>query len=305
MTVRELQDEIIKLKEKKGFCILAHLYQNHDILEVADYIGDSFGLSQQAAKAPQKNVLMCGVRFMAETVKILSPEKKVVLSSPVAGCPMAEQLSVDELKVLKKQYPDHTVVAYINTTAALKTECDLCVTSASAEKIVKRIDNDKILFIPDCNLGNYISKRLPNKEFTFIKGGCPVHLQITEEDVVRAKQLHPAALVLVHPECRPSVTEMADYAGSTTGIMSFAENSEAKEFIIGTESSIVEHLQYKCPDKRFYTLFSGCICNDMRLTTLPQVLACLKGEDGEVIELDDYTLHGAKRCIDEMLRLGE
>lgn len=305
MTVREMQDEIIRLKEKNGFCILAHLYQNHDILEVADYIGDSFGLSQQAAKAPQKNVLMCGVRFMAETVKILSPEKKVVLSSPVAGCPMAEQLSVDELKELKKQYPDHAVVAYINTTAALKTECDLCVTSASAEKIVKRIDNDKILFIPDCNLGNYISKRLPNKEFTFIKGGCPVHLQITEEDVVRAKQLYPAALVLVHPECRPSVTEMADYAGSTTGIMSFVENSEAKEFIIGTENSIVEHLQYKCPDKKFYPLFSGCICNDMRLTTLPQILACLKGEAGEVIELDYYTLHGAKRCIDEMLRLGE
>lgn len=304
MRVRDIQDEIIRLKKENDVCILAHLYQNHEILEVADFVGDSFGLSQQAAKAPQKNVVMCGVRFMAETVKILSPEKKVILSAENAGCPMAEQLTVEELRELKKKYPDHAVVAYINTTSALKTECDVCVTSASAEKIVKKIDSENILFIPDCNLGEYISKQIPEKKFTFIKGGCPIHLQIKEKDVLEAKKAHPEAALLVHPECHPTVTAYADYAGSTTGIMDFAKKSDKKEFIIGTENSIVEHLQYECPDKKFYPLFSGCICNDMKLTTLPDVLACVKGVGGAEIELDESTMRGAKRCIDEMLRLG-
>ncbi len=305
MKVRDIQDEIIRLKKENDVCILAHLYQNHEILEVADFIGDSFGLSQQAAKAPQKTVVMCGVRFMAETVKILSPEKKVILSAENAGCPMAEQLSVEELRELKKKYPDHAVVAYINTTAALKTECDVCVTSASAEKIVSKINSDKILFIPDCNLGEYIAKQIPEKEFTFIKGGCPIHLQIQVSDVEKAKKAHPNAKILVHPECRPDVTSLADYAGSTTGIMAYAKKSDATEFIIGTENSIVEHLQYECPDKKFYPLFSGCICNDMKLTTLPDVLNCVKGVGGCEIHLDEQTRMGAKRCIDEMLRLGE
>lgn len=304
MRVRDIQDEIIRLKKENDVCILAHLYQNHEILEVADFVGDSFGLSQQAAKAPQKNVVMCGVRFMAETVKILSPEKKVILSAENAGCPMAEQLTVEELRELKKKYPDHAVVAYINTTSALKTECDVCVTSASAEKIVKKIDSENILFIPDCNLGEYISKQIPEKKFTFIKGGCPIHLKIKEKDVLEAKKAHPEAALLVHPECHPTVTAYADYAGSTTGIMDFAKKSDKKEFIIGTENSIVEHLQYECPDKKFYPLFSGCICNDMKLTTLPDVLACVKGVGGAEIELDESTMRGAKRCIDEMLRLG-
>ena len=305
MTVRELQDEIIRLKKEKDFCILAHLYQNHDILEVADFIGDSFGLSEQAAKAPQKNVLMCGVRFMAETVKILSPEKKVYVSNEYAGCPMAEQLAPAELADLKNKYPDHAVVAYINTTAKLKTLCDVCVTSASAEKIVNKIEAENILFIPDCNLGDYIAKRIPEKKFTFIKGGCPVHLGITTSDVQKAKEAHPNALLLVHPECHPDVTMLSDYAGSTTGIMNFAKKSNAKEFIIGTENSIVEHLQYECPDKKFYALSSGCICTDMKLTTLPDILGCLNGTAGYEINLDCETLKGARRCIDEMLRLGE
>ena len=305
MRVRDIQDEIIRLKKENDVCILAHLYQNHDILEVADFVGDSFGLSQQAAEAPQKNVIMCGVRFMAETVKILSPEKRVILSAEKAGCPMAEQLTVEELRELKKKYKDHAVVAYINTTSSLKTECDVCVTSASAEKIVKNIDSDKILFIPDCNLGSYIAKQIPEKQFTFINGGCPVHLQIKEADVIKAKEEHPNALLLVHPECHKSVTSLADYAGSTTGIMSFAKKSDAKEFIIGTENSIVEHLQYECPDKKFYPLYSGCICNDMKLTTLPEILACVKGEGGSEIILDEQTMNGARKCIDEMLRLGE
>ncbi len=305
MTVREMQDEIIRLKKEKDICILAHAYQSHDILEVADYTGDSFGLSQQAAKAPQKTVLMCGVRFMAETVKILSPEKRVLLSNSGAGCPMAEQMDKEMISQVKQMYPDYTVVAYINTTSELKTVCDVCVTSSSAEKIVSRIDNKNILFIPDCNLGDYIAKQLPDKNIKLLKGGCPTHLRMTVRDVERERALHPDALLLIHPECHPSVTALADYVGSTTGIMDFAKNSDKKEFIIGTENSIVEHLQYDCPDKKFYPLSKDCVCHNMKLTTLSDVLACVKGEGGEVIELSDEVMQGAKRCIDEMLRLGK
>lgn len=304
MTTRELQDEILRLKKEKDVCILAHAYQNHEILEIADYTGDSYGLSKQAAAAPQQNILMCGVRFMAETVKILSPDKHVFLSNKDAGCPMAEQLEVEGLQRLKEQYPDHTVVAYINTTAKLKTLCDVCVTSSSAVKIVKNIPNDKILFIPDCNLGAWVEKQIPEKKFQFIQGGCPTHLFLTREDMAYAKEQHPDALVLVHPECRPEVTDLADYAGSTTGIMSFAEKSDAMEFIIGTENSIVEHLQFQCPDKRFYPLSKNCICRNMKLTTLMGVYNCLLGRDGEEIHMDETLRRDAMRPIENMLKLG-
>lgn len=304
MTTRELQDEILRLKKEKDICILVHAYQSHNILEIADYTGDSYGLSVQAAKTSQKTVIMCGVRFMAETVKILSPDKKVILSSSNAGCPMAEQLSVEELAELKKQYPDHTVVAYINTTSKLKTLCDVCVTSASAVNIVKNIENNKILFIPDCNLGAWVKEQVPEKEFKFIKGGCPTHLGMTVKDVENAKAEHPDALLLVHPECHIDVTSKADYIGSTTGIMNFAKKSNAKEFIIGTENSIVEHLQFECPDKNFYPLSMNCICQNMKLTTLMDVYNCVKGCGGEEIILDDDTREKALNSINAMISLG-
>ncbi|MEE1078074.1 MAG: quinolinate synthase NadA [Agathobacter sp.] len=300
-TTRQLQDEIIRLKKEKDICILAHAYQSHNILEVADYVGDSFGLSQQAAKAPQKNVLMCGVRFMAETVKILSPEKKVFLSHAEAGCPMAEQISVEELKELKKKYPNHTVVAYINTTAELKTLCDVCVTSASAVNIVKNIENKDILFIPDCNLGQWVASKVPEKNFTFIKGGCPSHLRITVDDVKSAKAAHPNAKILIHPECLPEVSAYGDFLGSTTAIMDYAKSSTETEFIIGTENSIVEHLQFTCPDKRFYPLSKNCVCENMKLTTLADIYQCLIGNGGEEILLDETTIQKARVCIDRML----
>lgn len=303
MNITEMQQKILDLKKEKDFCILAHVYENREIVEIADYIGDSFGLSQQAAKAPNKNILMCGVRFMAETVKLLSPDKNVYLSNSVAGCPMAEQLDVELLRQLKKQNPDHTVVAYINTTAELKTECDVCVTSASALEIVRKIDNDKIIFIPDINLGQFVQANIPEKQFKFFHGGCPTHAKMTKRDVEAARKLHPDALFLVHPECTPEVTKGADYVGSTTGIMNFAKKSDAKEFIIGTENSIVSHLQFDCPEKRFYPLSKDCVCHNMRVTTLPDVLNCLNGE-GEEIVLSDEVMEKAKHCIDEMLRLG-
>ena len=213
---KDIQQRILELKKEKDVCILAHCYQTHDILEVADFVGDSFGLAQKAAKAPNSTVMMCGVRFMAETVKILSPEKRVLIPRAEAGCPMAEQLDVEMLTQLRQMYPDHKVVAYINTTAALKTLSDVCVTSSSAVKIIRRMDADKILFIPDCNLGDYVKKQIPEKEIQLVHGGCPTHAKLTAAEVHAAKELHPNALVLVHPECRPEIVELADFVGSTT-----------------------------------------------------------------------------------------
>ena len=303
MLIHEIQAEIRRLKREKGVCILAHAYQSHDIWEVADYVGDSFGLSQQAAQADAHTVLMCGVRFMAETVKILSPQKRVILANADAGCPMAEQISVDLLRSLKEKYPDHTVVSYINTTAQLKTLTDVCVTSSSAVKIVQNIQNDKILFIPDCNLGSWVQKQIPEKQFQFVPGGCPTHLLITPKNVEQARQKHPNALVLVHPECAEKVVELADFVGSTTQIMDFAKKNQAMEFIIGTENSIVQHLQINCLEKRFFALSKNCVCHNMKMTTLGDVYECVKGIGGEEIILAADTLRDAKRSIDEMLRL--
>ncbi|MGN0550269.1 MAG: quinolinate synthase NadA [Acutalibacteraceae bacterium] len=302
--LREIQDEIMRLKKEKDICILAHSYQTHDILEVADFTGDSYALSVKAKTAPQSTVIMCGVRFMAETVKMLSPQKRVILSSPVAGCPMAEQMDRESIEQIKEMYPDYTVVAYINTTTELKTVCDVCVTSSSAVKIVNKIPNKNILFIPDCNLGQYVADQMPDKNFKLLQGGCPIHAAVTKQHALRAKQEHPDALLLVHPECVPSVTALADYVGSTSGIMEYARQSDAKEFIIGTELAIAQHLQFECPDKRFYMLSKELICPNMKSTTITDVLNCCKGTAGEVIELSDEVREKAVKCIDKMIELG-
>ena len=304
MTIKEVQDEILRIKKEKDICILAHSYQAREIIEIADFTGDSYQLSRMAATTPNKTVVMCGVRFMAETVKMLSPEKKVILSNSVAGCPMAEQMDKELIEGIKAKYPDYTVVAYINTTASLKTVCDVCVTSASAVKIVKQIENNNILFIPDCNLGAFVAKQVPEKNIKLLQGGCPIHAAVTKKDAEQAKALHPNAELLVHPECVPAVAEMADFVGSTTAIMKYAQESDKKEFIIGTENSIAEHLQYMCPDKNFYLLSKGLLCQNMKATTLVDVLHCVQGTGGEEIELDSDTITKARKCIDKMIELG-
>ncbi len=302
--IKDIQNEIMRLKEQNDICILAHCYQGHEILEVADHVGDSYALAKKAAEVKNKIVIMCGVRFMAETVKILSPEKTVILSNGGAGCPMAEQITVDKLKKLKEQNKDCAVVAYVNTTADLKTLCDVCVTSASALKIVREIPSKDILFVPDVNLGTYIKNNVPEKNIRLMDGGCPYHKTATVDDVKAARAAHPDAKLLVHPECNPEVAEGADYIGSTTGIMDYAKKSDAKEFIIGTENSIVEHLQFDCPDKKFYPLTKNLVCHDMKLTTLGDVLECCKLEGGEIIEMSEEKRLAAKKCLDEMLRYG-
>lgn len=302
--IEQIQKEILKLKAENDVCILAHSYQAHEIIEIADYTGDSYQLSVMASKASQKNVIMCGVRFMAETVKILSPDKNVYMPVSEAGCPMAEQFTKVEIEKFKKENPDYTVVAYINTTAELKTVCDVCVTSSSAVEIVRKIDNKNILFIPDINLGQFVAAEVPEKNIVLMQGGCPVHSEVTQEDAKTAKVAYPNALLLAHPECKPEVLKQADFVGSTSAIMEYAKKSSHDEFIIGTELSIAEHLQYSCPDKKFHPLSKKLICSDMKITTLMDVYNCLRGNGGEEILLDDKIIKAARYCLDEMIRMG-
>ena len=307
MTVHELQEKILKLKKETNTAILAHSYQAREIVEIADFTGDSYKLSVDATKTDADNILFCGVHFMAETAKMLSPQKRVFLANRDAGCPMAEQMDRELISQMREMEPDRTVVAYINTTASLKTVCDVCVTSSSALRIVRALDSDKLLFIPDCNLGSWVQKQCPEKDIKLLHGGCPTHAAITAKEVMKAKEEHPDALFLVHPECVPAVVELADYVGSTSGIMDFAKKSDHREFIIGTETSISEHLQYDCPDKKFYPVTKNIVCRNMKLTTLPDVYNSLLGmNSGEAFEIimSDELISSARKCIDEMIRLG-
>ncbi len=301
--IKDIQSKITELKNRTDTCILAHSYMSEEICEIADFTGDSYALSVKAKTAPQKNVIMCGVRFMAETVKMLSPQKRVWLANPQAGCPMAEQFDREVISEVKKMYQGFAVVAYINTTAELKTISDVCVTSSSAVKICRAIPQKDILFIPDINLGTYVKNRIPEKNFKLLSGGCPTHARIDKSDVVAAKEAHPNALFLVHPECRPEVVALADYVASTSGIMDFAEKSAGKDFIIGTENSIVQHLQFRCPDKNFYPLSKDLVCHNMKVTTLIDVLNCLNG-GGEEIVMDEALRAAAVKPIEAMIKYG-
>ena len=305
MNKSEIIKKIISEKEKRGIKILAHTYQIPDIIDLADVTGDSFKLAESAKEIDCDKVIVCGVRFMAESVKILSPEKTVVLASPEATCPMAEQIAPERIRRFKEESPDVAVCAYINTTAALKEEADVCVTSSSAVKICKNIENDKILFIPDKNLGSFVAKALPEKEFILLDGCCPVHNQLTAEDVIAAKTAHPDALFAVHPEAPAEVVALADYIGATSGIIDFCLNKTEKEVIIGTECGVWEYLSLHYPERKFYQLApEKLICKDMKYTDLNALLAAVIGEGGEEIEIAEENRMKAKKSIDEMLRLG-
>lgn len=301
--INEIQKKILKLKEEKNCCILAHSYVAKEITEIADFVGDSFQLSAAAKNIDKEMILFCGVHFMAETAKILSPDKKVVLAAPHAGCPMAEQFTPDEVISFKKEHPDYAVVSYINTTAALKCVTDVCVTSASALNVVGNMKEKNILFIPDINLGSYVKENFPEKNIVLWNGGCPVHGRMTASDAEKAKNLYPDALLLVHPECPPEVCEKADYIGSTGGIMKYVDEHDHNEYIIGTEISIAELLSYKYPDKKFYPMHKGLICPDMKETTLMDVYKALIGTGGLEIEMSDEYIKKASVCINRMLEL--
>ena len=304
MDIIKLQEKIREEKKKNGTLILAHTYQSPEIIDIADVTGDSYALAKAATKYQNKRVLLCGVRFMAETVKILSPEKEVVLPEPQATCPMAEQISPERVRKFKIENPDFSVVAYINTTAALKAECDVCVTSSSAIKIVSAMESKNILFIPDKNLGSFVKEKLPEKNIVLWDGYCPVHNQITADDVKKAKSEHSDALLAVHPECPKEVLPFADYIGATSGIIDFALNSD-KPVIIGTEGGVYDSLILKHKDKKFYQLAKEkLVCEDMKKTDIQKVYNALIGEGGEKIELDEALRLKAKVSLDNMLKYG-
>lgn len=291
-------------KQKSGSVILAHTYQPPEILELADICGDSFALAQAATKEKSKRVIVCGVRFMAETVAMLAPEKEVFLAAPEASCPMAEQIEPTRVRQFKQENPAVPVVAYINTTALLKAECDVCVTSSSAVKIVSALPENRLLFIPDKNLGAYVQAKVPQKEFVLWEGSCPIHNALSEQQVIEAKRQYPHAKLAMHPECSPETLRHADMIGSTAAIIEFALQ-EKGAVILGTERGVADSLCLSHPHREFYALApETLVCPDMKKTSPQMVLDCLNGTGGERIILEEALRKRARVCIERMLELG-
>ena len=273
---KNLVEEILVWKKKRKAIILAHVYQPAEIQDIADFIGDSLFLSQQAAQTDAEVIVFCGVYFMAETAAILSPEKIILLPEIKAGCPLADMAPPEKVKEKLKESPKAVIISYVNSFAAVKALSDYCCTSANAVQVVQAISNKKdILFIPDKNLANFIAQRTKRKIIPW-PGFCPIHNLLTKEDVIKAKKLHPQALLLVHPECRPEVCNLADYIGSTKGIINFVSNNSVKEYIIGTEIGIFHPLKKSNPDKEFFAASEKMICRDMKLIDLEKVLRSLQ-----------------------------
>ncbi len=295
---------ILQLKEEKNAVILAHYYVPDEVQEIADYIGDSFYLSKIATDIDAKLIVFCGVSFMGESAKILNPEKIVIMPDETADCAMAHMAQVEKIKNVRQQYEDVAVVCYINSTAELKVHSDVCVTSANAVAIVKALPNQNIYFIPDMNLAHYVASKVPDKHFIFNDGFCPIHHALTKQEVMKAKSEHPNAEFLVHPECQEEILDMADYIGSTSGIIDYATGSLAKEFIIGTEAGVLYELRKKNPDKAFYLVSKKMICHDMKKVTLDKVLAGLENMNHQV-DVTDEVRTGANHSLNRMLELGK
>lgn len=297
MTILE---EIQALKKERNAVILAHNYALGEVQDLADFVGDSLELSRKAASCNAPVIVFCGVRFMAETAKILSPNSIVLHPSPDAGCPMADMATVEEVRKYREEHPESVLVAYVNTTAATKTAVDICCTSGNAEKIIASIPADReIMFLPDANLGANVSKKMGRK-MNLWHGCCPTHNAVEPERIAKARKEHPNAVVLVHPECPPETVEAADVALSTGGMLTFVKESSAKEFIIGTEIGILHRLKLENPDKIFYLLEPSPLCTNMKKITPEKVLEALKNLEPR-IELDEETIRDARASIDKML----
>lgn len=300
----ELINEILKLKKEKNAVILAHSYQNIEIDEVADFVGDSLYLSQMAAKTDADIIVFAGVYFMAETAKILSPEKKVLLPRLESGCLMADMINLEQLREFKAKHHGLPVVCYINSTAEVKSECDICCTSSNAVKIVQSLNTKEVLFAPDTYLGKWVESQLEGVNVITYPGYCPTHLRITLEDIAEQKKKYPEALVLAHPECHQAVAGLADYVGSTTGIMNFAEKSDKKQFVIATELGVVERLERDFKDKEFILVSPKAICSNMKWHHLEDIYNSLKYEQYE-INVDEQIAKKAITCIDRMLEVSK
>ena len=298
-----MREEILRLKKEKNALILVHYYQTMDIQEIADFVCDSFEMATRAAKASEELLIICGVHFMAESAKILNPEKTVLLPNLDAGCPMADMIRPEDVLRLRAKYPKAAIVCYVNTSAAVKAVCDICCTSSSAEKIVRALPEKQIVFVPDKNLGAYVASLVPEKEIILFEGCCPIHHCMSVRDVSEAKKRHPKAKLYAHPECRAEVLKEADYIGSTAGIIKQALESADREIIIGTEIGVVERLKTLTAEKEFYTLTDSLVCPNMKKTRLADVLDVLEHGKNE-ITLPMDVLEAARGALERMVELG-
>lgn len=300
---QEIIAEIKNLKEKLSATILAHNYQLPEIQDIADFVGDSLELARQAQKTSSQIIVLCGVYFMAETAKILNPNRTVLIPDPLSGCPLADSIDPAQLSQLIKTYPGRPVVAYVNTSARVKAMSSICCTSANAPKVVKALPDDEIIFIPDCNLAYFVSQQT-NKKIIFPKGFCITHVKLTLEEVLKVKELHPKAIFLAHPECPPEIQKIADVIASTSQMLRYAQNSPAKEFIIATEMGLLHRLQKQNPDKKFYLASPSLLCPNMKKNNLKKLLASLKNLTYE-IKIPEDIRQKAYQAIEKMFALTE
>jgi len=297
-----MKEQILALKKEKKALILAHYYQTIDIQEIADHVCDSFEMARRAHEAHEELLIICGVQFMAESAKILNPDKTVLIPAPDAGCPMADMIEPQDVVELRERYPDAAVVCYVNSSAAVKAVSDICCTSSSAERIVRALPEKQVIFVPDRNLGAYVASRVPEKEIILFEGFCPTHDRVTEADVIAAKSAYPSAKFLIHPECRADVLEHADFIGSTAGIIGEAMG-DGREFVIGTEIGVVERLKALAPDKKFYPLTNSFVCPNMKKCRLSDVLYSLEHGEFEVT-LSKEEINAARESLERMVALG-
>lgn len=297
-------EKIQKLKGEKNAVILAHYYVDEDVQKCADYIGDSFYLAKVATKVDAERIIFAGVEFMGESAKMLNPTKRVFMPDATADCPMAHMADTEEIKKVKEEHPDLAVVCYINSTAEVKTYADVCVTSSNAVKIVKKLPNKTIYFIPDANLGDFIRKQVPEKEIITNRGFCPRHVAITLEDMQMAKEMHPDAKVAAHPECTADVLAEADYVGSTSGIIDYVVNTPGSEFIVATVDGVFPKILEQAPDKKLYRVIDPQVCVNMKKVTLDKVIDVLENETNEII-LDEEVARKAMLPLERMLELAK
>lgn len=300
----DAENKIRELKKQKNAIILAHYYAPAEVQRIADYVGDSFYLAKIAKSSTADVIVFCGVAFMGESAKILNPNKKVLMPDVSADCPMAHMVAEGRIKELREKYDDLAVVCYINSTAELKCQSDVCVTSSNAVKIVKALPNKNIFFIPDKNLGRYVAEQVPEKNVILNHGYCPIHVKVSLEEVLQEKKLHPTALVLSHPECEENILNISDYIGSTAEIIDFAKQSEKDEFIICTEDGVEFELIKTNPNKKFYFTKTRPCCVDMKLNTLDKLLKVLETEENP-IEVDEETRERALLPLNRMLELAK
>lgn len=300
MQQETLKQQIRELAKERNALIIAHNYQRDEVQEIADITGDSLALSMEAANTDRDVIVFCGVHFMAESAAILAPEKTVLLPRPDAGCPMADMVTAEGLQELKRQHPDGTVVTYVNSSAAVKAESDICCTSSNALSVARSLPGNKLIMVPDRNLGRYIARQVPEKEYVFWEGYCPTHDRLKTEEIIQAKADHPGALFMAHPECRPEILDLADHVCSTSGMYEFAQSNPATTFIVGTEEGILWRLRRDNPEKTFIVPSRGLICPNMKLTSLEDILTSLQTLQPRITVPEDIRIR-AKQSLERML----